>query len=59
MFSPIGTVTAAFAAAALMPQLQDRSATVAAFVEGAIRPMLREVACHPAGGRAGTRKPQP
>ena len=47
VFSPIGNVTAAFAAAALMPQPEDRCAAVEWFVEDTIRPMLLEVASHP------------
>ena len=47
LFSPVGGVTAAFAAAALMPAIGDRSAEVTAFVEGVVRPMLDGVAGHP------------
>ena len=47
LFSPVGTVTAAFAAAALMPREHDRHAAVTAFVDDVIRPMLVEVASHP------------
>jgi len=47
LFSPVGGVTAAFAAAALMPAIGDRSAEVTAFVEGVVRPMLDGVAGRP------------
>ena len=40
LFSPLGGVTAAFAAAALMPQLADRCLAVKEFVETYIAPAL-------------------
>ena len=43
LFSPVGGVAVAFAAAALMPRVGDRSATVVDFVERRVRPMIEEV----------------
>ena len=47
VFSPVGTFTAACAAAALMPQVENRSATVTAFIQNSVRPMLDAVASYP------------
>ena len=43
LFSPVGGVAVAFAAAALMPRVGDRSAAVVDFVERRVRPMIEEV----------------
>tara|TARA_B110000977_G_scaffold201781_1_gene298577 strand:- start:5006 stop:6787 length:1782 start_codon:yes stop_codon:yes gene_type:complete len=48
LFSPVGGVTAAFAAAALMPEHGDRSAVVADFVQKFIEPALHALDQYPA-----------
>jgi hypothetical protein len=47
LFSPLGGVTAAFAAAALMPSAGDRGAEVAAFLEKHVAPALDALDAHP------------
>ena len=47
LFSPVGGVTAAFAAAALMPSAGDRGAAVAAFLEKHVAPALDALDAHP------------
>lgn len=47
MFSPVGGVTAAFAAAALMPSAGDRSSAVRAFLETHVAPALARLDQHP------------
>ena len=47
LFSPVGGVTAAFAAAALMPSAGDRGAEVAAFLEKHVAPALDALDAHP------------
>ena len=47
LFSPVGGVTAAFAAAALMPSAGDRSSAVRAFLETHVAPALAALDAHP------------
>ena len=47
LFSPVGGVTAAFAAAALMPSAGDRSSAVRAFLETHVAPALARLDQHP------------
>ena len=47
LFSPVGGVTAAFAAAALMPSAGDRGAEVAAFLAKHVAPALDALDAHP------------
>jgi hypothetical protein len=47
LFSPVGGVTAAFAAAALMPSANDRSSAVRAFLETHVAPALARLDQHP------------
>jgi hypothetical protein len=47
LFSPVGGVTAAFAAAALMPSANDRSSAVRAFLETHVAPALAKLDQHP------------
>jgi hypothetical protein len=53
LFSPVGGVTAAFAAAALMPSANDRSSAVRAFLETHVAPALARTRPTPGGGSAG------
>ena len=47
LFSPVGGVTAAFAAAALMPSAGHRGAAVSAFLDAHVAPALAALDAHP------------
>ena len=47
LFSPVAGVTAAFAAAALMPSAGDRGAAVTAFLDAHVAPALAALDAHP------------
>jgi hypothetical protein len=46
LFSPVGHVAAAFAAAALMPDHSDRSEAAKQFVSSMVDPLLKSVKAH-------------